>query len=242
MTQYEEVIKVMREHGGYATLSYLYENVPVGHWKTETPFASIRRIVQDTRFFFKIKPGLWALKEYKNRLPEDITALMAEKETEKTREFSHTYYQGLVAEIGGLKGLETFVPNQDRNRTFTEKRLGDVTSLHNIYNFTYDNIMRRAKTVDVIWFNDRKMPASFFEIEHSTDFQNSLLKFVEVQDFCAELYIVSDEARKREFERKISQNAFRPIQRRVKFVDYEKIALWHTRTYEQYLVEKEILA
>ncbi len=242
MTQYEEVIKVMKEHGGYATLSYLYENVPVSHWETNTPFHSIRRIVQERPEIFKIKPGLWALKEYKDKLPKDITALMAEKETEKTREFSHTYYQGLVAEIGTLKGFQTFVPNQDKNRSFMGKKLGDVTDVENIYNFTYENIMRRARTIDVIWFNERRMPYSFFEIEHSTDFQNSLLKFVELQDFCGKFYIVSDAVRKKEFDKKLSQSAFKPILNRVGFRDYEIIARWHTKTYEQYLVEREILA
>jgi hypothetical protein len=50
MRQYEAVIKVMEENGGFATLSYLYEKalkVPGVVWKTKTPFASIRRIVQD---------------------------------------------------------------------------------------------------------------------------------------------------------------------------------------------------
>jgi len=61
MKQYEAVIKVMEENGGYATLGFLYQNVlnvPGCNWKTKTPFASMRRIVQNDRFFFKIKPGL----------------------------------------------------------------------------------------------------------------------------------------------------------------------------------------
>ncbi|MDA8325306.1 MAG: hypothetical protein M0033_03715, partial [Nitrospiraceae bacterium] len=65
MKQHEAVIKVMEDNGGYATLGLLYQGVPKIEecaWKTKTPFASIRRIVQDDRFFFKIKPGLWALK------------------------------------------------------------------------------------------------------------------------------------------------------------------------------------
>ena len=68
MKQYEAVIKVMEENGGFATLGHLYNNVlkVTGcNWKTKTPYASIRRIVQDERFFFKIKPGLWALKTHK---------------------------------------------------------------------------------------------------------------------------------------------------------------------------------
>lgn len=58
MKQYDAVIKVMEENGGFATLKYLNENVLKVHgveWKTKTPFASIRRIVQDYKFFFKIK-------------------------------------------------------------------------------------------------------------------------------------------------------------------------------------------
>ena len=52
-----------------------------------------------------------------------------------------------------------------------------------IHSFSHDNITRKAKTIDVIWFNNRKMPDSLFEVEYSTNFQNSLLKFVELQDF-----------------------------------------------------------
>ena len=72
MKQYEAVIKVMESKGGYATLGSLYHEVlkiRECEWKTKTPFASIRRIVQDERFFFKIRPGLWALKTYREKLP-----------------------------------------------------------------------------------------------------------------------------------------------------------------------------
>ena len=240
MRQYEQVIEVMKQNGGYATLSYLYENVLVGDWKTKTPFASIRRIVQVRPEFFKIKPGLWALEEYKGRLPEEVSALMEKKETKKTAEYSHTYFQGLLAEIGILKGMESYVPNQDRNRVFVGRKLKEVSSLERIYDFSYKHIVERARTVDVVWFNNRKMPSSFFEVEHSTDFQNSLIKFVELQDFCSDFYIVSDTVRKREFENKVKRSAFEPIRNRIRFIDYDKVATWHTRTYEQYMIEKDI--
>ncbi len=53
MKQNEQVIKVMEDNGGYATLGYLYRHVNVKDWKTKTPFASIRRIVQDSRYFLR---------------------------------------------------------------------------------------------------------------------------------------------------------------------------------------------
>lgn len=79
MTQIEAVIEIMEENGGYATLSHLYEHVlkvPGVKWGTKTPDASIRRIVQDKRYFFKIRPGLWALKSSKDKLPKEVLSLM----------------------------------------------------------------------------------------------------------------------------------------------------------------------
>lgn len=58
MNQREAVISVMVEMGGFATLSQLYLKVDVRDWKTKTPFATIRGIVQNEKYFFKIKPGL----------------------------------------------------------------------------------------------------------------------------------------------------------------------------------------
>jgi hypothetical protein len=66
MKQYEEVIKIMEANDGFSTLASLYQNADVAKWKTKTPFASIRRIVQDERYFFKIKPGLWGLNSHKS--------------------------------------------------------------------------------------------------------------------------------------------------------------------------------
>lgn len=108
----------MEQNGGFATLGYLNQEVlkvPDVEWKTKTPFASIRRIVQDENFFFKIKPGLWALLSHKGKLPSDIlsTSAVPKKEQEI---FNHSYYQGLLVEIGNLKKYETFVSSQDKNK------------------------------------------------------------------------------------------------------------------------------
>jgi len=87
--QYQQVIDVMKENGGYATLGYLYQHVDVSKWKTKTPFKSINRIVQDDRFFFKIKPGLWALKELRHSVLEKLEI----EKDQKSEEFNHSYYQ-----------------------------------------------------------------------------------------------------------------------------------------------------
>lgn len=234
MKQHEAVINVMENNGGYATLGFLYQEVLKAKdcvWKTKTPFASIRRIVQDERFFFRIRPGLWALKTYKERLPSNILPTK-EFSISKKDELNHAYYQGFLIEIGKLKRFKTFVPNQDKNKIFLNKKLGKITTIDMFYKFTYDKILNKAKTVDVSWFNIRKMPHMFFEVEHSTNIQNSLLKFLELQDFFVKFFIVANEVRKKEFEEKMALSAFNSIQERIQFISYIQLSNWHSRTYE----------
>jgi hypothetical protein len=239
MKQHEAVIKTMEEKGGFATLAQLYQSVDVSDWKTKTPFASIRRIVQDDRFFFKIKPGLWALNSYKEKLstflPFDKSKSKEEKEI-----FNHSYYQGLLVEIGNIKGFQTFIPNQDKNKKFLNSSLGDSATLRDIYKFTYDEVVDRAKTIDVIWFNERKFPQSFFEIEHSTDFQNSFLKMLDLKYFYSNFNIVADIKRFKEFEKKISYSTFEELRNRIKFISYEKLSEYHSKSFLYFKLNKEL--
>jgi hypothetical protein len=241
MKQHEAVIQAMKEIGGYATLGQLYQAVPKisdCKWETKTPFASIRRIVQTHDEFFKIRPGLWALISEK----EKVSRLFSnDKAPAKEREYSHYFFQGLVVEIGNLKGFQTFIPSQDKNKPFAQQKLGEVTTLSNIYEFTYSEVLRKAQSIDVTWFNSRNYPSSFFEIEHSTDIYNSLLKFVEFQDFRISFYIVADNLRRSEFENKISQSAFTPIKPFVKFWDYDSVSELHTKISASVLAEQAML-
>ncbi|MHB1657673.1 MAG: hypothetical protein ACYCSZ_15060 [Burkholderiales bacterium] len=241
MKQYEAVIKVMEANGGYATLGQLNQRVFKEvdcEWDTKTPFASIRRIVQDKRFFFKIKPGLWALETFKHKLPPEIYPTKGLPEA-KLEEYSHAYYQGLLVELGNFRKYQTFIPRQDKNKSFLGRKLSDIANIADIYVFSYPRIIEKAQTIDVTWFNHRNMPDSFFEIEHSTDINNSLLKFVELQDFYTNFYIVADEHRHKEFEKKKSVEAFKPVSERVSFWNYEYVAKLHTKTSELINIELE---
>jgi hypothetical protein len=239
MTQYATVIKVMEEKGGFSTLGQLYQTVDVKNWKTKTPFASIRRIVQNEKFFFKIKPGLWALNSYKDRISE-LIPLDNSKSTAEKEIFNHSYYQGLIVEIGNFKGYSTFIPNQDKNKKFLNNTLGKCATLGSIHKFTYDEIIDRAKTIDVIWFDNRKFPQSFFEVEHSTDFQNSFVKMLDLKSFYAHFNIVADEKRYREYEKKISYSTFSELRNRIKFISYEKLSEYHSKSFEYFTLNKEL--
>ena len=231
MYQYEAVEQVMQENGGYATLKHLYQHAPHvdgSEWKTKTPNASIRRIVQKQDLFFKIRPGLWALTNQRDELPEHIYTESASEELQE--QYNHWYFQGLLTEVGNVRRADTWIPSQDKNREFLDRTLADVRSLESIPQFGYPDLVRRAQTVDVLWFNSRRMLDCLFEIEFSTDFQNSLHKFLDLQDYYANFIIVADETRKRQFEKRINQTGFEPIRDRVDFFNFESVSQLHSAT------------
>lgn len=241
MKQHQAVLLAMKQNGGYSTLGQLYQTVPKipdCKWETKTPFASIRRIVQTHAEFFKVRPGLWALASEK----EKVLRLFSDERTSgREREYSHYFFQGLVVEIGNMRGFQTFVPSQDKNKPFANQKLGEAATVSKLYEFTYNDVLRRALTIDVTWINSRKYPNSFFEIEHSTDIYNSLLKFVEFQDFRINFYIVADNQRHAEFESKIALSAFAPIKPFVKFWDYDAVSELHTKISASVLAERAML-
>jgi len=238
MKQYEAVLQTIENLGGIATLGQLNQEVfkiANCNWDTKTPFASIRRIVQLRPEIYKIRPGLYGLVKMKKQ--NESKGIL--EETQKNRnskeviEFNHNYYQGILLQLGGLKKLETFIPNQDKNKKFLDKTLGNFRSLNVIPQFSYPNIVQRSSTIDVIWFNDRGLPHSFFEVEHSTDIQNSLLKFNDLQDFYVRMVIVADKIRREEYENKIKYSSFKEIQKRVGFLDYEGLTKQYENIIEQ---------
>ncbi|HSL46244.1 MAG TPA: hypothetical protein VK897_22610 [Anaerolineales bacterium] len=222
MKQYEAVIIALEKLGGQATLADLYREtmkVEGAKWETKTPFASIRRIVQQRPEIFKVRPGLWALKSYQKKL-----GLVENADKDKSQvEQNHAYYQGILLSIGNLRGYKTFSPNQDKNKLFVNNPLKQIRGLQDIPRFSYDGIVQRCSTVDVIWFNSRLLPNSLFEVEHSTDFQNSLIKFSDLQDFYTRMIIVADDNRKREFSQKMQSSVFNEVASRVNFLGYESL-------------------
>lgn len=240
MKQNEAVILTIEKLGGVATLGQLNQEVfkiSDCEWKTKTPFASIRRIVQTDKNIYKIKPGLYGLEKFKknNENKGIIQLTETNKDSKEAIDFNHSYFQGLLLKVGNLKGLQTFIPNQDKNKLFLNEKLADVRTLSEIPQFSYPKIVKRSSNVDVIWFNERKMPHSFFEVEHSTDIQNSLLKFNDLQDFYSRMVIVADSKRKEEYLNKLKYSSFTNLykQNRVSFMNYEELNKQYETIIEQ---------
>lgn len=231
MTQAQAVIETIDMLGGIATLNQINQHIfeiTDCQWRTKTPFASVRRIVQQTAGIYKIKPGLYALETHRQALENNGILVQNEhnQDSEIIKTFNHAYYQGLLLEMGKMRHLDTFVPDQDKHKQFlNQKELGDLRTIQALPEYSFPQLVKRSSTIDVIWFNNRHMPHSFFEVEHSTDIQNSLLKFNDLQDFSARMVIVADEKRHHEFIVKMGYAAFKELlqNRRVDFLSYESL-------------------
>jgi|SRR5581483_4425311 hypothetical protein len=241
MKQHEAVIQTMERLGGVATLGQLYQEVlkiPDCKWGTKTPFATIRRIVQLCPEIYKIKPGLYGLVAFRKR--NEAKGILAETQENKgSREIqisNHSYYQGLLLTLGNLKHFDTFAPNQDKNRRFLDKMLGEVRTLAKIPPFSYPNLVERSATIDVIWFNQRGMPNSFFEVEFSGNMENSLIKYSDLQDFFVRMFIVADKSRRAEYKIRIGRSSFEEIEHRVDFLDFDSLV----KQYEQEIERQEL--
>lgn len=244
MKQYEAVIETMKKLGGIASLGQLNQEVfkiEDCEWKTKSPFASIRRIVQTNANIYKIKPGLYGLTAYKNLLERNGIIIETDKnrDSNEFKEFTHAYFQGLLLSVGNLKKMKTFAPNQDKNRKFASQTLGELRTLSEIPQYSYAYFVHKSSSVDVVWFNENHgllMPHTFFEVEHSTDIQNSLLKFNELRDFYARMIIVADSKRKEEYLNKIRYSSFYDLRNpviRVSFLDYEALNKQYERELEK---------
>ena len=240
--QTDAVVETMERNGGYATFKYLYENTPVRDWRTKTPFASIRRIVQLSDQFFRVRAGLWALGSYRSKLPAHIAALTSEpgRRAERPDTASHYFYQGILAELGNMRGLQTYVPAQDKNRPFMQKKLCDVAATTSLPGFTYPEVVSKVKSVDVMWFNRRRFPDTVFEVEFTTDFNKSLMKFQELVDFNTSMTIVAPVARKREYEAAAKWDVFTDLRPRVDFWDCDYLVALHTHQAELHATELAI--
>ena len=144
-------------------------------------------------------------------------------------ERNHWYYQGLLLEMGNARNYKTYVPSQDGNRSFGSQKLKDVCAITRLPSFGYSEFVRRARTVDVIWFNRRDMPAAMFEVELSTDMLNSLTKFNELRDFNTQFKIVAPAHRKAHFEDRVRMDTLHEIRERVKFVSTADLEEKYTR-------------
>jgi len=222
LTYMEAIEQVMVDNGYFAPLKLLYKEI----WKHKdkskitgkTPDNTMQAIVQRSPKFTRIGIGVYALTEYMDMLPKEIKP----RNEKERRERKHATIQGMLLEIGNHKGSDTYT--NDKKWIFQNKTLGSLSTLKLVPPFTYEKIIKQSVNyLDVIWFNKRGFPHRTFEVEHTTNFINAFVKFMELQDFATTFHCVSPEDRLKKFEKERGRVAFKPIADRISFLTYKQV-------------------
>lgn len=122
----------------------------------------------------------------------------------------HLQNQYFLVRIGEMRGYDVWVAANDRNKSYSGETLNSMT-LDELPHFAGPNVLRIAKSIDVIWFKKRTaQPICFFEIEHSTAMYSGLLRLNDVRiDYpIPKAFIVAPKERSRLFESQIQRRTF----------------------------------
>ena len=126
----------------------------------KTPTPAFAELSNKPKGYIKLSSGLWALESHRKELETKGYLVENEKNknSEEIKNSTIPIIKVFLTTIGNLRGLSTFMPDQDKIRFFSNKTLGQIRTLQEMPNFSYDYFIKKSSTIDVIWFNDRKCP------------------------------------------------------------------------------------
>ena len=148
LTWSEAIEQAIIQNGYIATLKEIYQIAPtLKQFNGLTPDRTINERVQRDKRFVKLKPGLYGLKNYLEKLPDEFNPKISKTQADEDK-ITHAYIQGMLLEIGNINGFKTFAP--DKSGRFTSQKLCDIMTLKEIPKFTYEHILQSTRFIDVI--------------------------------------------------------------------------------------------
>jgi hypothetical protein len=236
LTYSEAIEEVLLANNYVAPLRRIYKEIVKYRPLTgQTPFKTIQERVQRDPRFTRIGLGIYALTGYLDKLP----ALPKPQTKEQEEEQTHYSIQGMLLEIGNMEGFDTYSPN--KSAIFDNKPLLQIMTLSEFPNFTYSNIVRSARFIDVLWFNERGFPKFTFEVEITPQFRNSLLKFTELSDFYTTFYVIAEAENRDKYNREISRSVFKGIKERCLFRTCAQVQDMYLKSVEKQRVSVNFL-
>lgn len=243
--QWNDLIeKLMIDNGGSASLAFLYENahrykkLPGGDWQ-KTLRGVLYRDVKKGRFI-KVGLGVYAVPDFSTQNSAYSTAIKeGDSQDFITRsQDPHSTIEGMLIELGNFYDFLTYTC--DKNKTFDGKSLSSIERLQKIPLFTYDELIKAARRMDVIWFSKKAkhiFPKYIYEVENSTDFTNSMLKMIKLKEFDTKFVLASWEARKKIFEERMEQEPFHQIKSKFTFKSFELVSKLYFSAVEHFELE-----
>ncbi len=241
MTKVEAIKQVMLELGGTATLNDIYENIekyyPTAKVSKEWQ-AGIRgvlyRELNHQKMFKKIGLSIYALADY--------VVEPKPKSTDKMR--MHSFIEGICLEIGNYNNYETYTA--DPSAFYRDEiYLNQVATLSQVPSFTYEEVIKEVKWIDVIWFNKKGLlyPQKVFEIVDSIGTLNGAFnRSLQLNQFKTKFYIVAPEQHREKFNQAISRYPYNSCDSCFSFINYEEIQEYYESIVKSRKLESKIFA
>lgn len=146
---------------------------------------------------------------------------------------SHTEIQWRLLDLGPQLGLKVWAPKSDRNKTWAEKRVGDVPNLLQGLPNQFDRVTNKTiENIDVLWLSGQSIVAAF-EVEHTTSIYSGLLRMSDLitmqPNLDIKFYLVAPDERYDKFCNEIARPTFasrkKPLHTLCRFLPYSKFGV-----------------
>lgn len=233
MTKVDAIKKLIEENGGVASWQYIYDNIekyyPAAKASQEWQ-AGIRgvlyREIKNDKNFKQIGLGTFALHEYEQ-----------EKQIEEIKKDiirMHSYIEGIMVELGNYEQFDTHCA--DPSAEFQKNIfINQLTTINEFPEFTYSEINKIAKRIDVIWFNKKgyQFPKKVIEVVDSIGtLGESLNRMYQLKEFKTEFLVLHPENHKLKIEQMIEREPYSILKDRFVVKDYNEIINYYNKRLE----------
>ena len=225
MTKVQALINLMQDNGGLASWQYIYDNIEKyyqGITSSKEWQAGLRgvlyREIRNGVNFKKVGLGLFGLADYNVQREEE--------EIKKDTVRMHSYMEGVMIEMGNYDKYDTYSP--DISAYFQKNvKIGDITSMQTIPNFTYSEITDIAKRIDVIYFNHTKgyqFPMVAVEVVDSIGtLDGSLSRLYQLKHFKVKFVVITPQHHFNKIERALQREPYSLERERFIIQDYDTV-------------------
>ncbi len=128
----------------------------------------------------------------------------------------HSYIESICVDLGNMNNFDTFTA--DPSAIYEKKfKLADIATLKKIPVFTYDEIIKSASKIDVVWFNKQGyvFPKHAFEVVDSINtLTNAFERTLQLTDFDTKFHIIGRKEYIKQFNDKLAKKPFNEITNR----------------------------
>lgn len=233
MTKIDAIKKLMEENGGVASWQYIYDNIekyyPSAKASQEWQ-AGIRgvlyREIKEGKNFKQIGLGTFALREYEQ-----------EKQIEEIKKDvirMHSYIEGIMVELGNYEQFDTHCA--DPSAEFQKNIfINQLVTVNEFPEFTYPEISKIAKRIDVVWFNKKgyRFPKKVIEVVDSIGtLGESLNRMYQLKEFKTDFLVLHPENYKLKIEQMIEREPYSILRDRFVVKNYNEIIDYYNKRLE----------